>query len=364
MARAAQAAGFEVHVATRVRDGAAAIAAENFVLHPLEWQRGSTSLLTVVRAVHEVRRLYHALSPDLVHHVALWPSVVGSLAALGSGRVRLNALAGLGYAFTGRSTKAKLLRGLLKPTLRVLFDRSNSAILVQNPDDRETMLALGISPERIALVPGSGIETDQFIPMKEPAGVMTVGFVGRLLEDKGIRALVEAHEILRNRGRSFQLLIAGKPDPANPASIAASTIDEWKQRPGIVLLGHVADVRIVWAAAQIAVLPSRREGLPRSLLEAAACGRPIVATDVPGCREIAVAGVNALLVPVDDPAALADAINTLISSPNLRRSFGEAGRRLVEENFSAVLVGCKIVELYRQLLAKTSVRLPGKSAPI
>ena len=154
-----------------------------------------------------------------------------------------------------------------------------------------------------------------------------MGFVGRLLDDKGVRTLVDAHAILAQRGRPVRLLIAGDPDPANPVSIPPQEIAAWSRRPGLLLLGHVADIRDVWKAAHIAVLPSRREGLPKSLLEAAACGRPIVATDVPGCREIARAGVNALLVPPDDPVALADAIDTLAQDAAMRARFGAAGRQ-------------------------------------
>ena len=181
---------------------------------------------------------------------------------------------------------------------------------------------------------------------------MTVGFVGRLLDDKGLRTLIAAHEILARRGQAVRLLIAGEPDPANPASIPPDEIAAWARRPGIDVLGHVADIRDVWKAAHIAVLPSRREGLPKSLLEAAACGRAIVATDVPGCREIARPDVNALLVPVDDAPALADAIARLANDGALRRKFGAAGRQLVEAEFSAAQVGKQTVALYDRLMAR------------
>jgi glycosyltransferase involved in cell wall biosynthesis len=147
-------------------------------------------------------------------------------------------------------------------------------------------------------------------------------------------------------------LLAGEPDPANPASIPPEEIAAWKEREGIEVLGHVADIRTVWAAAHIALLPSRREGLPKSLLEAAACGRAIIATDVPGCRVIARDGVNALLVPPDVPAALADAIDVLARDPVLRQTFAAAGRRLAEEEFSSARIGRETVALYAKLLGK------------
>ncbi len=350
MARAARDAGYEVHVATRVANGGAAIEAEGFQLHRLTWRRGSTNPVDFIQAVAAARRLYRALAPDLVHQVALWPAIVGSLAAIGLPGVRLSALAGLGFAFTSKSPKARAVRLVLQPMLQRLLTASGAAALVQNPDDEAMMAAIGIDRARIFLIPGSGVDIDELRPLPEPAGPLTVAYVGRLLADKGLRTLAQAHALLTRRGMAVRVLIAGDADPANPTSIPPEEIETWRAQPGLEFLGHVADIRQVWAQAHIAVLPSRREGLPKSLLEAAACGRPIVATDVPGCREIARPGVNALLVPRDDAPTLADAIERLASDPDLRARFGSAGRRLVEENFSSERIGRDIVSLYNHLL--------------
>ena len=350
MARAAQAAGFDVHVATHVDKCGATIEAEGFTLHPLNWRRGSTNPLEFIDAVRTVRRTYRAVAPDLVHQVAFWPSVVGALAAAGLGLPRLSALAGMGFAFTSNAPKARLLRLLLLPLLRHLLSGPHATVLVQNPDDHRAMAALGIAPERIALIPGSGVDTERLVSLPDPEVPITMAYVGRLLDDKGLRALIAAQALLTSRGEDVRLLIAGEPDPANPASIPAAEIEAWGQEPGVELLGHVADIASVWVRAHIAVLPSRREGLPLSLLEAAACGRPLVATDVPGCREIARAGLNALTVPIDDAAALADAIQRLAHDDALRAKFAAAGRTLVEREFSASRVGLEIVDLYRTML--------------
>jgi glycosyltransferase involved in cell wall biosynthesis len=200
------------------------------------------------------------------------------------------------------------------------------------------------------LIPGSGVDVDALTPQPEPAGPITIAFVGRLVESKGIRALIAAHERLSERGRDIQLLIAGLPDPANRTSISAQEIEAWCRRPNINHLGFVEDIGELWRRAHIAVLPSHREGVPLSLLEAAACGRPLVATDVPGCRDIARAGVNALLVPLDDSQALADAIDRLALDGELRRKFGQASRALVEREFSSARIGRDVVSLYRCLL--------------
>ena len=350
MARAAQGAGYEVHVITHVDEDGAAIEAHGFALHPVVWRRGSVNPSAFVSNIRAVRRVYRAIEPDLVHNVALQPTIVGSLAARGLRCMRLNALAGLGFTFTSATPKARLVRPILRALLRHVLRHPRAAVLVQNPDDRAAIQSLGVDANRIFTIPGSGVETDTLTPLPEPDGPLTVGFVGRLLDDKGVRTLVNAHAILAQRDRPVRLLIAGEPDPANPVSIPPQEIAAWSRRPGLLLLGQVADIRDVWKAAHIAVLPSRREGLPKSLLEAAACGRPIVATDVPGCREIARAGVNALLVPPDDAVALADAIDVLAQDADMRARFGAAGRHLVESEFSAARVGDEIVKLYDRLI--------------
>jgi len=363
MARAAQRAGFEVHVATRVAEHGAAIEREGFTLHPLSWERGSLDPLHLIGTIAQVRSVYRKLRPSLAHHVALAPTVVGSLAATGLGFPYVNALAGLGFAFTSHSARARATRFVLTGLLRALLRRSRATALVQNPDDRKMLQTLGVPAEKIALIPGSGVDIDKLRPLHEPPPPITIGFVGRLLYDKGVAALIAAHELLQQRGLALELLIAGDADPANPASIPHALLADWKARKGIKFLGHVGDVQDVWRGAHIAVLPSRREGLPLSLLEAAACGRPLIATDVPGCREIARPNVNALLVPPDDPPALADAIARLAMDADLRVRFGAAGRRLVENEFSGARIGEEIVTLYRRLLEREATAQGGLPHP-
>jgi glycosyltransferase involved in cell wall biosynthesis len=363
MAKAAQAAGYDVHVATRVGTCGATIEGHGFRLHPLRWPRGSLNPLARAALCWNVRALYRRLGPDLVHHVALEPTIIGSLAALRLPIVRLNALAGLGFAFTSSTLKARTTRAILGRLLAWLLNRPRSAALVQNADDRMALVHLGVRTERLFVIAGSGVDTDALTPLPEPAGPPTAAFVGRLLDDKGVRTLIAAHELLVRRGRVIQLYLAGEADPANPASISSDEIRNWARRAGISMLGQVKDIRDVWAVAHIAVLPSRREGLPKSLLEAAACGRSIVATDVPGCRVIAQAGVNALLVPPDDPAALAEAIDRLAQDRPLRQQFGAAGRALVENRFSSARIGRETVALYDKLLGRAPAPLPAASKP-
>jgi mannose/cellobiose epimerase-like protein (N-acyl-D-glucosamine 2-epimerase family)/glycosyltransferase involved in cell wall biosynthesis len=353
MARAARDAGFEVHVATRVDRHGDVITAEGFHLHPISWRRGSLDPRDLVRVVREVRQLYRSVKPDLAHHVALPATVVGSLAATGLPVVCLNAMTGLGTMFTSDTAKVRVTRAVLTAALRRLLRRSRSAVLVQNIDDRAMIERLGVAADRIELIPGSGVDVDRLVPSPEPVGAVTVAFVGRLVESKGIRTLVVAHDLLQQRGRDIRLVIAGLPDPANPASIPPQEIEAWTKRPNVTHLGFVQDIAALWASAHIAALPSHREGLPLSLLEAAACGRPLVATDVPGCRVIARPDVNALLVALDDAEALAGAIDRLARDPELRQRFGRASREMVEREFSSKRIGRDVVGLYRRLLAVT-----------
>ena len=359
MARAAQHAGFDVAVATRVAAHGERIRAEGFALHPLRWRRRDIGPWASLRAVGEVYRLYSRERPLLVHHVALKPAVLGSVAALLAGvPAVVNAVTGVGFVASSPSLRARLLRRPMDFALARLLERPNSRVIVQNEDDRALLLSLRSgADERIVVIRGSGVDTTHFRATPEPpVPPVTAGYAGRMLADKGVAVLVEAQQSLRRRGGDLRLVLAGTPDPENPSSIDAATLAAWRALPGITWLGEVDDIRALWSIAHIAVLPSRREGLPKSLLEPAAMGRPLIATDVPGCREIARDGVNALLVPPDDAGALAAALERLADDAELRRRFGAASRALVESELAADAVGDATVACYRSLLR--ALRLP------
>ena len=209
----------------------------------------------------------------------------------------------------------------------------------------------------MALIPGSGVDTDALQPLPEPEGPITFGFAGRLLTDKGIRALVAAHGILREQGHDANLLIAGNPDPANPASVPLDEVEEWSRRPGITWLGHIDDIVSLWRNCHFAVLPSHREGLPMSLLEAAACGRSMIATDAPGCREIVIDDQTGILVPVEDPQRACSGHRETLATvrPRLRARYGNAARRTgCQQASSARIIGEQVVRLYNDMIAARS----------
>jgi len=352
MARAARAAGFEVHVAANVGTDGLAIEKEGFILHPVRFARGRLSPLRSLRTVMALRKVYRRLAPAIVHHVAIQPCVLGVVASTRHDFAAVYAITGLGYAFGADTGTARSLRTGIRLALRIGLNRRRAVAVVQNPDDRDLLAELGVKGDHIVLIPGSGIDADRFRPIPEPDGPVTVAFVGRMLNLKGVRTLMEAYRLVRASGADCALLLAGTPDPASPDSIAQAEIAAWGREPGVTWLGQVADIATVWRRAHVAVLPSYREGLPKSLLEAAACGRPLIATDVPGCREIVIHEKTGLLVPPGDPQALANAILRLARSSPQRVLFGVASRRLVDERFSADIVGKATVALYRRLLEK------------
>jgi glycosyltransferase involved in cell wall biosynthesis len=359
MARAAQAAGFDVVVAARLDGHRQAIEAEGFRVHALNWRRRRNGLLSTLAAIVELRALYRRERPDVVHHVAIKPVVLGGLAAWLAGvPAVINALTGLGFVFIDDTKRSGGLgsRWIKKPVralIRFVLGRPGSHLILQNGDDHALLVNGGlVAAENVTVIRGSGIDTNHYSPQPDAPGGITVAYVGRMLEDKGVPTLVEAHQAVRSQGVDLRLLLVGTPDPENPTSVTETTLRSWATQPGIEWRGAVSDVRPVWAEAHIAVLPSRREGLPKSLLEAAACGRPLIATDVPGCREIARAGENALLVPPDDPAALALALTTLATDAPLRARFAASSRALVLSDLGVGPVGQRTVDLYRRMLEK------------
>ncbi len=354
-ARAARDVGFEVCVATRIRAHGEKIAAEGFKVIALGWKRGSLNPFAALGDILEIRRVYRRERPDLVHHVSLKSILLGTIAARAGGvKVIVNAFTGLGLLFLGMSPKIKLLRFVTLPILRAAFRSPRVHAMTENSDDLRTLIDKGIvSPRRATVIRGSGIDIDRFPLLAEPPRVPPVAAcAARMLRSKGILVLVEAMRILALRS-PIQLLLAGVPDPETPDSLTDEDMQRIAAEPNIEWLGRIDDVRGLWERAHIGVLPSiTGEGLPVSLMEAASCGRALVTTDVAGCREIVVPGVNGILVPPNDAEALANALETLAHSYDLRYEYGLASRRMVESELSAATVGALTVQLYRNLLER------------
>lgn len=338
LAVAAKEAGFDVTVATRIRDHGKLIEDAGLRLIPFEISRRGMNPLRELPTVFRLATLYRREKPDIVHHVAMKPVLYGSIAAhFAKVSHVVNAVAGLGWLYTSSGFGRKVMRALVRQLLRLAL--RGSEVIVQNPDDLSQIKALGI--EHLHLIRGAGVNTGLFRPVDEPPGTPCVMLVARMLWDKGVGEFVGAARLLRDKRITARFVLIGSPDPGNPAAISKEQLQAWHEEGVVEWWNHRNDMPSVLAQAHIACLPSYREGLPKSLLEAAACGLPIVATDAPGCREIVENGVNGLLVPVRDSGALADALNKLILDPELRQRMGAVSREKVVAEFSQE----KVIEL-------------------
>ena len=359
LAQAAQAAGYEVHVATRVwrPEDSERIQQTGIQLHPIEIGRGDSGLLYDLRSVWYLRRLYRRLRPDLVHHLAMKSIVFGGVVARLSGiKSVVQAFTGLGYAFIGGTVVSSLRRKLVILALRVGCWRAGATAIFQNRTDLEELVAERVIPrEQTVLIKGSGVAVDEIDARPEPAGVVRVVLPGRMLREKGVEEFVRAAELLHASGVSAEFLLAGDTDSSAPGGLSLEQLNDWTRSGFVKYLGFVQDIPNLFSSCHIICLPSYyREGLSKSLVEAAACGRAIVTSDWPGCREVVQDGVNGLLVPARDVSSLAMALKRLISNENLRQQFGAAGRALAAMEFDLSIVVKQTLQVYENLLRRAT----------
>lgn len=344
---AAQAAGFEVAVATREGRQADVIRNAGIRLIPFTLSRRGGNPLREVLALW---RLYRREKPDLVHHVALKPVMVGASAAWLAGvRAQVNAVAGLGWLFTSSGSVVRAVRPAVRWILACLLNRPRSLTIVQNPEDRSLLERSGVPAAGLRLIRGAGVDLQVFFPVTSPPEPICIVLVARMLWDKGVGEFVEAARLLTEAGVRGRFVLVGDPDPANPGSVPESTLRSWQRLHGVEWWGRRDDIPAVLQVGHIACLPSYREGMPKSLLEAAACGLPIVTTDAPGCREVVTNGVNGLLVPVRDAVALADALGRLIGDEALRHRMGKQSRLRAEREFGLDTVIAQTLAVYHEV---------------
>lgn len=356
LARAARDAGFDVTIATRVTDHGERIREEGFHLIPISLLRRSRHPLRELRSIAELVRLYRRVRPHLVHHVAMKPILYGSLAAWVT-RVPavLNAFAGLGYAFTDPARQQGILHCAMGTALKAAIGLSGSTVLFQNASDRDQMVQEGIvSPSRTRIIAGSGVDITEFSVKPPPSGIPVVVLPSRMLWDKGIGEFVKAARDLKEKGVVARCVLVGRCDEDNPAAIGRAQLEQWVQEGAVEWWGHREDMPAVYGAASLIVLPSYREGLPKVLLEAAACGKAIVATGVPGCRDVVRDHLNGILVPPKDSAALAATIESLLSDDRMREVMGVRGRELVVTQWSGPRVIEQMLALYHDMLKASS----------
>ena len=352
LARIALDAGYEVTIATRVTAHAERILQEGFHLVPIMMLRESRNPLKELLTFLELVRLYRRICPQIVHHVAMKPVLYGSFAAwLTRIPAVINVFGGLGYAFTDRPQETSVLRSILQRGLKLAITLSRSVVVVQNPDDRNVLVQENIvTSSQVRLIAGSGVDINRFVPIDPPAGDPIVMLVGRMLWDKGVGEFVDAVVRLKQRSVSARFVLVGRCDQGNPTAITEGQLQRWTQDHGIEWWGHRENLPDIIGRATLVVLPSYREGLPKVLLEAASCGKAVIATDVPGCREVVQHQKTGLLVPVRDPVALADAIAGLLISHELRAAMGASGREFVVREHSKEKIGRHFLDLYQECL--------------
>ena len=362
LALAARDAGYRVIVCVRIGgEYMARIRAAGFECLALESEnKGGISLWRESLVLLKLIRAYWKYRPRIVHHFGVRNLLHGSIAArLAKTPFVVNSFLGLGSLFSGSSLILNILSKIILFSLRYFHRAKNTRVIVQNDADKEIILQNVLLDEsRLSIVRGSGVDVHTYYPAPEPPGTLLAVLASRMLAEKGVHEFVEAAALLKNEGTDIRMALVGSPDPKNPSSVPESTLSEWNRRAGVEWWGHREDMGKVWRGCHIAVLPTYyKEGLPRSLLEAASCARPLVATEIPGCRDILKDRVNGLSVAPRDSKALADAIKRLAGDAGLRRKMGVAGRRIVKREFSDEIVIGKILELYEHMSATEKNRL-------
>jgi len=347
--------GWDVHVAVGMTDKQAELAAYGFTVHPLTIARGRVGARKEFAAFWQIFCLLRALKPDVVHLVTIKPVLFGGIAAR---MLRVPgvvaAISGLGFVYVAKGFRASLKRWLVSCLYKLALERKRLIVIFQNPDDRKYLSRIvTLPPQMLRMITGSGVDLEKFVPTEFPSGVPVVAMACRLLANKGVWEFVQAARYLRERGAAARFCLAGTIDPENPASLHEIDMKSIEREGVVELLGKRDDMERVLAAAHIVTLPSYYgEGLPKVLMEAAACGRAVITTDMPGCRDAIEPGVTGLLVPARNASALADAIEELLQDPKRCRAMGKAGRALAERDFDIHQTVDIHLRIYAELLAR------------
>ena len=336
--------------------------AEGFTVHHWHLSRSSINPFREAYALIDLLRIYRREIPDLVHHFTIKACLYGTIAAKGARVYRvINAVTGLGHVFLGTRKRSLLLRRAIRPVYRAAFKARRSTVVFQNADDQETLIQLGITDgERSHLIAGSGVDINRFKPTEDSAGRFHVPLrllvPSRLIREKGTDEVLQACRSLWADGVALELWVAGALDSGNRSSLTPSELHELSTDQRIRCLGHIEDMHWVYASSDIVVLPSWREGLSRSLIEAAAMERPIITTDVPGCRDVVDHGVSGLLVPMCNARSVMFAIRLLLENPALAQRLGKAARQKVVAEFQVAMVNENTLLQYQRLMSTPVIR--------
>ena len=353
-ALAAQKAGWRVVLVARESEAGAKIRESGIEFIPVKFIRRRLNPFAELAFLLRLARLYRKLKPDVVHHIALKPIILGGIAArLAGAKTIVNAPVGLGFVFSSDKLLAQILRPLVALGLRLTLTPRNAVAVFENPDDMAALVEQHMArADAVTLIRGAGVDIEKFHPTPEPPGPVRIVLIARMIREKGVPEFVEAARLLRGRA---EFVLAGAPDEGNHNALSETELRAWEAEGTVTWLGPVADIAGLLAGAHIACQPSSyREGLPKSALEAMAAGKPLVATNIPGCREAVVDGETGFLVPARDAPALAAALARLIDDSALRARMGAAGRVRVEQNFSDAIICEQTLAVYESLTPSRS----------
>ena len=350
IAIAAREQGYEIHLAGGHRDILPKIRELNFAYHCIPMSRSGRNIFSETKSLFALYLLMKRIKPFIVHLITIKPVIYGAFAArFANVPAVVAAVTGLGYAFIDQHTEAKILRKIVVRLYKHAFQHKNLKVLFQNEDDKKMLLSFGVlREEQSVLIRGSGVDLKEYSYSHEPPTPISVILASRLLKDKGVLEYVEAAKILKKEGLNVRFLLAGYPDPGNPSSINEGQLKDWVLAQDIEYIGY-QDTATLFTQVHIVVLPSYREGLPRVLVEAAARGRAVITTDVPGCRAAIIPGKTGLLVKVQDAASLAEAIRILIMDPVRRKEMGLEGRKLAESEFNIKKIVAEHLQVYKMM---------------
>ena len=351
IAVSAKEAGYRVEIATAPGKGCEWIRSEGFKVHPVAFRRKSVNPLQELTVILELWQLYKSIQPDIVHHITIKPILYGGIAARW---LRLpaviHAVTGLGFVFAKQGSKAKLAQFVLRGMYRIALGYSRAYTIFQNPDDQAELLNTD-ERGRSVIIRGAGVDPEHFYGSSEPEEPVIVALASRMLWTKGVGEFVKAAEIICESGLTARFVLVGDSDPGNPECVPESQLREWNEQGTIEWWGRREDMADVLSNVHIVALPSKyREGVPKILIEAASAARPIVTTDMPGCREIVRDEVNGLLVPPGNVEKLVVALETLIKEKTLRETMGNNGRQYVIDEFSLDHVIDRTLKLYQRAI--------------
>ena len=337
--------GYEVGIACGVTDKREYLESLGFKVYSLSIFRSGTSIVNELKSFVSIYNIVKRLQPDIVHFITIKPVLYGGIASrFVSVKTRVFSISGLGFIFIKKGLKAGVVKAIVKKLYFFAFGGKNSHVIVQNPDDKEVVKS--IKNVTVTLIRGSGVDLNEYKYIEENNDVVNITMACRLLKDKGVMEYAKAAKIIKEKGFNVVFYLYGDLDEGNPATLTNKELDTIKRDGFVTIEGYTTDIAAIFSNANIIVLPSYREGLPKVLIEAAACGRAVVTTDVPGCRDAIESNVTGLLCEVKDASSLAQEIEKLIVDTNLRNRMGKAGRKLAEKEFDINKVVEKHFEIY------------------